>query len=224
MKRYNHLLFDLDGTLADPSEGITKSIAYALDHLGISSPSLTALQSWIGPPIKQSLMDLYNLDEVAADRGVAKYRERFTDIGIYENKLFEGIPELLEAAKAQDYNIYLATSKPTVFAERILRYFKIDPYFNFVGGSGLDDSRPTKAHVIEHVMDQTDISADTALMIGDRKYDIIGGQTFQIDTVGVLYGFGDRTELEKAGATYIVDNIHELGDFLTKRKRGYHIQ
>ncbi|NGF56110.1 HAD family hydrolase [Parapedobacter sp. SGR-10] len=215
MKKYNHLLFDLDGTLTDPSEGITKCIAYALQHFGIETSDLTALQSWIGPPIKQSLMDIHHFDEAKADLGVEKYRERFAEIGLYENRLFDGIPELLESLKKQDYRLYLATSKPTIFAERILDHFEISSYFDFVGGSCLDDSRPTKAHVIRHVLDETGITdTDKALMIGDRKYDILGGKTFAIDTVGVLYGFGSRPELEQAGATYIVDSIAELEDLL----------
>lgn len=218
MNKYNQLLFDLDGTLTDPSEGITKCIAYALQHFGIETPDLTALQSWIGPPIKQSLMGIHHFDEAKADLGVEKYRERFADTGIYENRLFDGIPELLESLKNQGYKLYLATSKPTVFAERILRHFDIEQYFDFIGGSCLDDSRPTKAHVIGHVIDKTGIiHTDKALMIGDRKYDILGGKAFAMDTLGVLYGFGTKSELEQAGARYIISSITELSFFLLNR-------
>src|SRR5690606_1871526 len=144
-----------------------------------------------------------------------KYRERFAEIGLYENRLFDGIPELLGSLKKQGYRLYLATSKPTIFAERIVDHFEVSSYFDFVRGSCLDDSRATKAHVIRHVLDETGITdTDKALMIGDRKYDILGGKTFAIDTVGVLYGFGSRPELEQAGATYIVDSIAELEDLL----------
>ncbi len=217
MRKYNHLLFDLDGTLTDPSEGITKCIAYALQYFGIETPDLAALQPWIGPPIKQSLMEIYHFDEVKADLGVAKYRERFAEIGIYENKLFDGVPDLLALLKEQDYKLYLATSKPTIFAERILHHFEIASYFDFVGGSCLDDSRPTKAHVIGHVIDETRmVHTDNALMVGDRKYDILGGKAFAMDTLGVLYGFGTKPELQEAGATYIVDNLSELSDLLLR--------
>lgn len=215
MQRYHYLLFDLDGTLTDPAEGITKSIAYALDYFGIETPNLHDLRSWIGPPIKQSLMEIHHFDEAKADIGVAKYRERFSDIGLYENELFEGIPELLDSAKEKGHQIYLATSKPTIFAARILQHFHIDKYFDFVGGSTLDDSRPTKAHVIRHVIENTGLKAPSnALMIGDRKYDIIGGKSCNMDTVGVLYGYGSHGELQSHGATYIVESIARLSEFL----------
>lgn len=215
MQRYRHLLFDLDGTLTDPAEGITKCIAYALDHFGIETPDLHGLRSWIGPPIKQSLMEIHLFDEAKADIGVTKYRERFSDIGLYENEIFDGIPELLASAKQKGYQIYLATSKPTIFAERILQHFNIDQYFDFVGGSALDDSRPTKAHVIRHVIENTGLKdPENALMIGDRKHDIIGGQSCRMDTTGVLYGYGTKEELESFGATYIVESIAKLSEFL----------
>lgn len=220
MKKYKQLFFDLDGTLTDPSEGITKSIAYALDYFGISVPDINDLLPWIGPPIKQSLMDIYDFDESKADLGVEKYRERFTDIGIYENRIFDGIPDLLAAAKAKGYKIYLATSKPTVFAERILVHFNIDHFFDFVGGSALDDSRPTKAHVIRHVIEEAGVlDMNNALMIGDRKYDILGAEAFQMDSLGVLYGFGAREELESHGATFVVDSVSELSTFLLEDGR-----
>src|SRR5690606_5070113 len=169
------------------------------------------LRSWIGPPIKDSLMQIYHFDEAQANLGVEKYRERFTDIGIYENRLFGGVQELLERLKDEGYSICLATSKPTVFAQRIVEHFKIDTYFDFIGGAGLDDSRPTKGHVIQHVMEEINLSdSSRALMIGDRKYDIIGGQTCHMDTAGLLHGFGSREELQSAGATYIFDNLVEL--------------
>jgi len=215
MKKYNYLLFDLDGTLTDPSEGITKSIAYALQHFGIETTDLATLHDWIGPPIKQSLMDIHHFDEATADLGVAKYRERFSETGIYENRLFDGIPDLLQSLQQHGYKLYLATSKPTIFAERILKHFDIAQYFDFVGGSCLDDSRPTKAHVIQHVIEETGIAdMDKTLMIGDRKYDIVGGKAFNMDTLGVLYGFGTRPELQQAGATYIVDSVSELSELL----------
>lgn len=214
MKKYRHLLFDLDGTLADPSEGITKCIAYALEYFGIKTENLDSLKSWIGPPIKDSLMEIYHFDEAKADLGVEKYRERYTDIGIYENRLYDGVPELLFRLKESGYHIALATSKPTVFAQRIVEHFKIDPYFDFVGGAGLDDSRPTKGHVIQHVIEETKLIPSQSLMIGDRKYDIIGGKGAQMDTVGLLHGFGHREELQNAGATYIFEGLTELEEHL----------
>lgn len=215
MKTYKHVLFDLDGTLADPSEGITKCIAYALQHFGIQIDDLKTLESWIGPPIKDSLRAIYNFDDGQAELAVQKYRERFATKGIYENKLFDEVPELLSKLKRNNFSIYLATSKPEPYAEQIVKHFGISEYFDFVGGAAMDDSRPTKAHVIERVLQQTNlVDLSRALMIGDRKYDIIGGQTFDIDTAGILHGFGSETELKQAGATYVFADLNALTDFL----------
>jgi phosphoglycolate phosphatase len=159
-------------------------------------------------------MEIHQFDEAQADIGIEKYRERFTNIGIYENKLYDGVPEFLSKLKSHGYTMYLATSKPTVFAERILLHFQIDQYFDFVGGAGLDDSRPTKGHVIQHVLEETGLqNIAEMLMIGDRKYDIIGGKGFGMDTASILHGFGSRKELQEAGATYIFEDLTELGDF-----------
>ncbi|EEI92906.1 HAD hydrolase, family IA, variant 1 [Sphingobacterium spiritivorum ATCC 33300] len=215
MKQYRNLLFDLDGTLTDPFEGITKSIAYALEHFDIETTDLNTLKPLIGPPLKQSLIEIYHFDEQKADEGVAKYRERFADKGLFENILFEGIPELLASARSKGYKLYLATSKPTVFATQILNHFHLDQYFEFVGGSELDDSRPTKTHVIEYVLQENNIQNLTeTLMIGDRKHDIIGAKNTGLDSVGVLYGFGDQEELSHAGATYIAEDIPALKNML----------
>ncbi|WP_270090402.1 HAD-IA family hydrolase [Sphingobacterium sp. SYP-B4668] len=219
MKHYRNLLFDLDGTLSDPAEGITKSIAYSLAHFGIQVDDLHSLEPLIGPPIKQTLLEKYHFTEDQADIGVLKYRERFAEKGLYENILYDGIKDLLATAKKNGYRLYLATSKPTVFAEQILDYFSIRGYFDFVGGSALDDSRPTKTHVIQHVLAENNIHDTThTLMIGDRKYDVIGGQNTGMDTMGVLYGFGNRQELEVAGATYTIESVAALNQFLTANR------
>jgi phosphoglycolate phosphatase len=215
MKQYRNLLFDLDGTLSDPAEGITKSIAYSLAHFGIQVTDLDTLKPLIGPPIKQSLVEYYHFDEAQADEGVLKYRERFAEKGLYENILYDGIVDVLATAKNNGYKLYLATSKPTVFAEQILEYFGISSYFDFVGGSALDDSRPTKTHVIQHVLYENNIhDLEHTLMIGDRKYDIIGGKNTRLDTLGVLYGFGNLQELQTAGATYTAESVGMLHEFL----------
>lgn len=217
MHSYKHLFFDLDGTLTDPSLGITSCIAYALESVGLQTENLDDLKKYIGPPLKETFSQAYGFDEEKADFCALKYRERFADVGMYENKLLDNAVEVLEYAKAKDYAIYLATSKPEYFAQKIIEHFKIDHYFDFVGGAAMDDSRPTKAHVIQHVIDNTKVEPDNkSLMIGDRKHDIHGGRKKGMDTLGLLCGFGDRAELEQAGAHHIREDLADLMAFLAK--------
>lgn len=214
MKYYQYLLLDLDGTIIDPIEGITKSVAYALSHFGIEVTELAALRPFIGPPLKESFKEFYNFNDVQATEAVARYRERYTDIGIYENVLYEGIGDFLSAAVEQGRQLILATSKPTIFAERILEHFDLSRYFTFIGGSGFY-SRQTKAEVIKHVLQSTHITdMSVCVMIGDRKYDILGAKEFGIDAIGVTYGHGSNEELSDAGATYIVNSVQALGQLL----------
>lgn len=212
---YRYLFFDLDGTLTDPMQGITRSVEYALNHFNIQVDNLRDLCPFIGPPLRESFKEFYHFTDEQANEASLKYRERFADTGIYENEIYVGIPELLRRAKQQGYQLMLATSKPDVFAVRILDYFHLTDYFTFVGGSGLNGSRATKADVIAHVLHEnaiTDLSR--VVMIGDRKHDIIGAKTMGIDSIGVLYGYGDRVELETAGADYIVEDLTQLEKLL----------
>lgn len=211
MKEYKYLLMDLDGTITDPMIGITRCVEYALNHFGIQVDDLRKLCPFIGPPLLDSFREFYHFTEEQAKEAANKYRERFTDTGIYENKLYEGMKDFLEEATRQGRILILATSKPTVFAKRILDYFDIDRYFTFVAGSGLDGSFHTKGDVIRHALQSnglTDLSS--VVMIGDRKHDIIGAKENNLDSIGVLYGYGDRAELSAAGADYIVADIADL--------------
>ena len=197
-KKYRHLLFDLDGTLTDPMEGITRSVQYALRHFGIEVSDLRELCPFIGPPFAESFRTFYGFDDRQTSEAVA-----------------DGMDELLDTLASNGYTLCVATSKPRVFAERILDHFGIARYFSFVGGTGLDGSLPTKADVIAHVLAGSNITdRGTALMIGDRKYDILGAKTIGIDSAGVLYGYGDRAELEAAGADYILPAIPDLEELL----------
>lgn len=215
MKAYKNLLFDLDGTLTDPREGITKCIAYALEALGIVPPELHELNSCIGPPLRDTFMRRFGLDEAANTAAIDKYRERFAEVGLFENLLFEGVPQLLEDLKSQGYRLFLATSKPEVFAREILQHFKIDSFFDFAAGAALDESRPTKGDVIRYLMHEASLTkAQDCLMIGDREHDVHGAQSCQMQSVGVLYGFGSYQELNLAGADYIVKDIPELRNLL----------
>lgn len=214
-EKYRHLLFDLDGTLTDPMEGITRSVQYALRHFGIEVSDLRELCPFIGPPFAESFRTFYGFDDRQTSEAVAVSREYFTEKGIFENRLYDGMDALLDTLASSGYTLCVATSKPRVFAERILDHFGIAPYFSFVGGTGLDGSLPTKADVIAHVLAGSNITdRGTALMIGDRKYDILGAKTVGIDSAGVLYGYGDRAELEAAGADYILPAIPDLKELL----------
>lgn len=217
MKHYNYLLFDLDGTITDSETGITRCVAYALNHFGIEVDNLSELSPFIGPPLLDSFKEFYNFTNEQAVIATEKYRERYTDKGIYENKLYPGIKELLAEAVRQGKTVILATSKPEIFARRILDYFELSSYFSFVAGSGLDGSLHTKTDVINYILQSNNITnRSNVVMIGDRKHDIIGAKNAGIDSIGVLYGFGNYEELAQAGATCIVKDIPELRNLLLK--------
>lgn len=217
--KYHYILFDLDGTLTDPKEGITKSVRHALNKNNIEVESLDDLIKFIGPPLQESFKEFYSFDEEKANQAIVYYREYFKDKGIFENAVFEGIPELLSELKNKGFIIAIATSKPTVFAERIVEHFDLKKYFNLVVGSNLDGTRSNKAEVISHTLEQLEVhNLKDVVMIGDRMHDIIGANKNNIDSIGVLYGYGDKEEFEKSGATYVVNSVSELHKFLTKSK------
>lgn len=215
MKQYKYLLFDLDGTITDSEIGITRCVEYALNYFGIQVSDLRELSPFIGPPLLDSFKDFYHFTDEQAIIATAKYRERYTDKGIFENELYPGIKELLAEAQQKDKTVILATSKPEIFARRILDYFGLSNYFFFIAGSGLDGSLHTKTDVINHILQSNNITElSSVVMIGDRKHDIIGAKNVGIDSIGVLYGFGDYKELSEAGANYIVEDITALRELL----------
>ena len=214
----NIILFDLDGTLTDPKVGITKSVRYALRHFGIYADDLDELCKFIGPPMRKSFKEFYGFDDEAANRATEKYRERFLEKGIYENVMYGGIDVMLKNLKASDKTLFLATSKPTEQAERVLEHFGLAEYFSFVSGAELDGERSEKWEVIQYALERNDIrDRDACIMVGDRKYDITGAKSAGIDSVGVLYGYGGLAELSDAGADYIVKNVAELTELLCNR-------
>ena len=191
--------------------GITKSLSYALESFGIQAPSLDELAKYIGPPLRDSFRELYDFTEDEIALAVNEYREYFSETGIFENVLYPGIPEMLEELKHNGIVITVATSKATVFAERIVEHFKIGKYFDFVAGSELDGRRSQKSEIIEYAISIVDPRREKSpVMIGDRKYDIVGAKEVGIDSIGVSWGYGSRTELETAGATWIVDSPSEI--------------
>lgn len=212
-KKYKIILFDLDGTLNDSKIGITKSVQYALKYFGIDEKNLDSLEKFVGPPLKESFMTYYNFDESTTKLAIEKYREYYTATGIYENTVYPGIKELLEKLQLEGKKLIVATSKPTVFAEKVLKNDGTFKYFEEVIGSNLDGSRSVKSEIISHIISD-DINKNDVVMIGDRKYDIIGAQEVGIDSIGVLYGYGSREELEKAKPSYIVDSVLSLEKML----------
>lgn len=208
---FEYILFDLDGTITDSGEGITKSVQYALKSFGISVDNLEDLNKFIGPPLKDSFKKYYNFDDEKAELGLKKYREYYADKGIFENNLYDGIVEVLDTLVKNNKKIILATSKPEVYAKQILKYFKIDKYFNFVAGSDFEETRVKKGDVIKYALEGAKVSElSKVIMVGDREHDIIGAKENNIKSIGVLYGYGDVVELTQARAEYIVKTPNEL--------------
>ena len=211
---FEYILFDLDGTLTDPKEGITKSVQYALASVDIDEPDLDKLEPFIGPPLHESFMEFYGFDRDMAMKLVEKYRERFNVTGIFENKIYPGIADMLKVLKEAGCKISIASSKPTVLVERILDHFDIRKYFDSVVGSNLDGTRTKKEEVVEEALRQLACVKEKTAMVGDRKFDIEGARAFGLIGVGVSFGYAQENELEEAGADYIVDSVEELQKLL----------
>ncbi|MBT2724501.1 HAD family hydrolase [Bacillus sp. ISL-46] len=219
MDKYKIILFDLDGTLSDPKVGITKSVQYALQKMDIIEPDIDKLECFIGPPLQVSFAEYYDFDDENTQRAIDYYRERFKDKGMFENKLYSDIPLLLKSLKEQQYTLVVATSKPTVFSEQILKYFNIDQYFELVVGSNLDGTRTSKTEIIQYIIDKyNEHMLDDFIMIGDRKHDIIGANNTGIDSIGVTYGYGSFKELSDSNPTHIVNSVDEIKDILIASK------
>lgn len=211
-------LFDLDGTLTEPGEGITNSVMYALDKFGIHETDRTALYRFIGPPLLDSFTQFYGMPPEQAEQAVSAYREYFSTKGLFENRVYEGIPTLLQGLRDQGKTLVLATSKPEVFTLRILEKFDLTRYFHHIGAASLDSSRSQKADVIRHALHLCgNPSPETVVMIGDRWHDIHGARANGIQSIGVLYGYGGRPELEQAGADVIAQSVIHLHELLLSK-------
>lgn len=208
---YTYILFDLDGTLTDPREGITKSVQHALHGMGIEEPDLTALEHFIGPPLYDEFSRCYGMDDAQAKHAVALYRERFSVTGWRENLLFDGVHELLAALKAAGKQLAIASSKPTVFVEKILDLFDIAQYFDTVSGATLDGTISKKEQVVAQALTMLQVGDKAqAVLVGDRFHDVEGAHVNGIACVGVAFGFGGFDELAKAGAEQIAGTMDEL--------------
>lgn len=217
MKDYDVILFDLDGTLTDSSPGIINSITYALNKYGISVEDTAKLRKFLGPPLHESFKEFYGFDDEKAMQATNFYREYFRTKGLFENEVYDGIPEFLKNLYNNGKRLIVATSKPQEFTDRIMEYFDLTKYFEFVAGSNMDGTRSKKADVIEYALNKCQITDKSkVVMVGDRKHDIIGAKAVGIDSIGVEYGYGDYDELDTAGATFIAKSVDELGNIILK--------
>ena len=218
MSRYKYALFDLDGTLTDPGEGITRSVQYALAKFGIAVEDRSELFCFIGPPLHESFEKYYGFSAKDAFLAVEYYREYYAVKGIFENLVYGGIPGTLEALRARGVRISLATSKPEGYARQILEHFDLIGCFDAVAGSNMDGSRTKKAEVVARALELLgNPDVRECVMIGDREHDVLGGAAHGMDTLGVTFGYGSEDELKRAGATHIAHSPSEIVEIFDKR-------
>ncbi len=211
MSNYELILFDLDGTLTDPAEGITNSVEYALNKMGINIENKRDLYKFIGPPLLESFQNFCNFNEEDSKKALSYYREYFKEKGMLENVVYDGIDNMLKTLKNNGKCLCVATSKPEPFAINILDYFDLSKYFYFIAGSNMDGTRAKKNEVIDYCLRQCKcLDKSKVVMIGDREHDIIGANKCSVDSIGVLFGYGSREELESAGATYVAETINDI--------------
>ncbi len=215
MSKYDILLFDLDGTLTDPGEGVKNAAAYALEKRGIHVKDKNELNKFIGPPLVDSFSMFYGFSAEESDGCVADYRVYYAEKGVFENRVYDGITTLLETLKKSGKKLVIATSKPEFFAKQVLDNFDLAKYFDLVAGASLDRSRNQKIDVIKYALESIgDADRSKMIMIGDRDHDVKGANAVGIDSLGVLYGYGDRKEHEIAGATYIAETVEDILKFV----------
>ena len=209
MKHYDYIFFDLDGTLTDSGPGIFNAVRYALRHYGYAEPSNEELWRFVGPPLHESFQRFYGFDEAKSLEAVEVFREYYNVTGIFENSVYPGIPELLQALCAAGKTLMVATSKPQTAAERVLAHFGLRKYFRYVTGATADSSLVKKADIIAHVLSTVGVTGSDVLMVGDREHDVLGARENGMACLGVLWGYGSREELEKAGAADIAESAEE---------------
>lgn len=204
------LLFDLDGTLTDPRDGITRCVQFALARQHIHVADLSELECYIGPPLKESFMRFHGLDAAQAGQAVTDYRERFADVGMYENRVYAGIPALLDALKTDGRRLFVVTSKPWFYARPIVEHFGLAPYFRAIHGSEMDGTRTDKRELIGHVLHEQAITPSRAIMIGDRSYDMIGAHHNGVAGIAVGYGYGGTAELQATNPSRCCESVAAL--------------
>lgn len=210
------VLFDLDGTLTDAAPGIVNGMRIVFDHFGIEQPDETTMRTHLGPPLAVTWREHYNFTEEQITQALVVYREYYHEVGMFENEVFDGIPALLTALNDNDITLATATSKPDFSATRIIEHFGLRDHFAFIGAANLEGTRDSKALVVGHTLEQLNANSTThrILMVGDRHHDVHGAREHGIDTVGVLWGYGDADELTEAGVLTMVKTPAEAGTFL----------
>lgn len=214
----SNVLFDLDGTLTDPKEGITRCIQYALEQLGVTPPEEDQLTWCIGPSLRSSFSHLMNTsDNILIEQALSGYRERFSEIGMFENTVYPEISDSLQRISSAGFNLFLATAKPRVYATQILDHFDLARFFHTVHGSELDGRLSDKADLVAHILDTHSLNPEETIIVGDRSYDIIGGRKNGIMTAAVSYGYGTPEEISTSEPDLIFDSPSELTEFLESR-------
>jgi len=208
---YQTVLFDLDGTLTDPGEGITNSVAHALRRWGIEPPEREKLYPFIGPPLSESFRKYYGFSQEDSETSVTYYREYFAVKGLFENEVYPGVETLLKKLKESGRRVVLATSKPEEYARKILEHFHLDGFFDLIAGASMDESRNKKGDVIAYALGLLgNPPANECVMVGDRKHDVQGARENGIPCIGVLYGYGNEQELKEAGAEQIAETVEDI--------------
>ena len=212
---YKAILFDLDGTLTDSGEGITKSVQYALEKIGKPEPDLQKLRIFVGPPLLEQFEEYAGIDEETAKKAIEYYRERYAPVGIYENELYPGIVEMLCGLKEKGYKLGIASSKPENFVRIVAEYFHIDSYFDEIVGSEISGGRTNKTEVIEEALRRMGLSdhRDQVIMVGDKEHDVYGARKAGLECIAVSYGYGTKEELENVNPYKLVNSTEEILDF-----------
>ena len=215
MLNYEYIFFDLDGTISDSAPGIIGSVLYALDKMGVSEKHEESLTKFVGPPLTESFTKYYGFQGEALDMAVKTFREYYREKGIFENSMYEGIPETLKKLLEGGRRLAVATSKPEPFARIIIDRYGISDCFEFIAGSTIDETRTKKDEVISYALETLGIGdPKTVLMVGDRSHDVLGAKKHGLDCLGVLYGYGSRAELEDAGALYIAETVAGISSII----------
>ena len=213
MSKYDHILFDLDGTLTDSGPGIMNGFEYSLGKMGVEYPGRDYLKQFVGPPLGDSFEKTLGFSPEDAAKGIAFYREYYAEKGVYENDVYPGIPELLEKLKESGKKLIVATTKAELMANVVMDHFGLRKYFDLMVASNNTD-RKNKIDVLNYAIENGGVDRERAVMVGDRFYDITGAVHFGMTSVGVLYGYGSRQELEEAGASHIAESVEDLYDIL----------
>lgn len=215
MEKGSYVFFDLDGTLTDSCEGIVNSVVYALKYFGINEENIEGLKKFIGPPLLESFEKYYGFSSEKSKQALNKYREYYADKGIFENSLYSGIENLLKKLKDEGFHVVLATSKPELYAEKILKHFDIFKYFDFLAGANFEETRVNKDDIIDFALKNLKVTDKSdVIMVGDREHDILGAKENNIKSIGVLYGFGTLNELKNSGADFIAKNVSDIFDII----------